>query len=263
MASIAGTLIRGDQRPKVPEFKPIDTTQALSQALYANLQNLPQLQGLAGRSNAFLADEITKAAEKIMPGYSKLLGAGTEALTSAVEGNLPEGVARNIRRYGAEYGVGSGTTGSQFSAFGAVNLLGRESLNYSLNALNAADRWLSQARSATPLFNFQSMFISPAQQIQTEQWNKSMQFNRDWLENQIKVLPSPTEEAFAGLFDNIEQMGRSALSMYAGGAMGGGGGMGGMGGGGGGAGGGGGGAPSGTTYNPYFDTSNYYWGNQG
>lgn len=236
MASALGTLIRGDQRPKVPEFTPIDTTEALREALRANLANISGAERLGRRSNRFLAEEITKAAEKILPGYGKLLASTTEALQSGVEGNLPEGLARNIRRYGAELGVGSGTTGSQFSAFRATDLFGREAAQYVQQSINSAMSWLDRARSTTPIFDIRSSFISPAQQLATQQWNITQQFNRDWLENQIKVLPGPGEEAAAQIFDSIEETGRSVLSMYAGGAMGGGGGMG-MGGGGGGGGG--------------------------
>lgn len=217
--SILGALLF-DKKPKVPDLPELDLTEAQQQAISGNLANLPGMEKLASQVNNFLSQQINAAAERIMPGYSKLLGTSTEALQSAVEGNLPEGVATNIRRYAAERGVGSGTVGSQFEDFSAVNLLGRESLQYSMNALNTADRWLSQARQATPLFNFQSMFISPAQQFAANQYNQQTQFQHQWMKNQLDAMPEGWEAAVQGLMDWVATTSLNVAGAYAGGGMG-------------------------------------------
>lgn len=217
--SILGALLF-DRKPVVPELPELDLGEAQMEAIGSNRAALGPLKRIGRNVNTFLADEISRAAEKILPGYGKLLGTSTEAIQSAVEGNLPEGVANNLRRYAAEYGVGSGTVGSQFSDFGAVGLLGKESLNYSLNALNAADRWLSQARNATPLFNFQSMFISPAQQFAANQYNQQTQWQHQWLENQLEAAPEGWEAAVQGLMDWVATTSLNIAGAYAGGGMG-------------------------------------------
>lgn len=213
--SILGALLF-DRKPVIPELPEIDVQDAQNQAITGNIQSLPKLTGLAKKVNSFLSEEVAKAAERIMPGYSKLMATGTGNIQSALEGNLPEGVEANLKRYGAEMGVGSGTGGSEFNRFGTVSLLGRESLNYSLNALNTADRWLSQARSATPLFNFQSMFVSPAQQIAVDQYNQQTQFQHQWMKNQLDAAPEGWEAAVQGLLDWIATTSLNTAGMYAG-----------------------------------------------
>lgn len=217
--SILGALLF-DRKPVVPELPEIDAQGAQTQAIAGNLKSLPQLKQLGSRVNRFLSEEISKAAERIMPGYSKLLQTGTEAIQSGVEGNLPEGVADNLRRFAAELGVGSGTVGSQFDDFRAVDLYGREVDKHFWNSISAADQWLSKARSATPTFDFTGMFISPAQQISVDQYNQQTQFQHQWLKNQLKAAPEGWEAAVQGLLDWVATTGLNIAGAYAGGGMG-------------------------------------------
>lgn len=217
--SILGALLF-DKKPKVPDLPELDLTEAQQQSISGNLSNLPGMKQLASQVNNFLSQQINAAAERIMPGYSKLLGTGTEALQSAVEGNLPEGVANNIRRYAAERGVGSGTVGSQFEDFSAVNLYGREVDKYTWNALNTAERWLGQARQATPMFNFQNMFITPAQQFAANQYNQQTQYQHQLSKNILDAAPEGWEVAVQGLMDWVATTSLNVAGAYAGGGMG-------------------------------------------
>jgi len=224
--SIAGELLRGDMKPDVPNFVPVDTTAEQLAAILGNLSNLPELSRLGARTNTALADQTNAILEKILPGYQNLLAKGTETLQSQLSGQLPKDVEEYIKRSAAEMGVSSGTSGSEFNKFGALRNLGLTSLDVTNKALDSASRWIAGAASRSPRFDFTSMFVSPAQRIATTQWNTTMQWNRDWLQNQIDVLPDAWQRALANLFDNIEETGQSVLGAYAGGAMGGGGGMG-------------------------------------
>jgi hypothetical protein len=103
-------------------------------------------------------------------------------------------------------------------------------LDLTQKALGSSAQWLASA--SIPQFNFTSMFQTPSQRIATEQWNKSMKWNRDWLYNQIKALPSNEEMAYAQMLDYVATWATTAASMGTSSMMGGGGQQGGGGGGG-------------------------------
>lgn len=218
--SILGALLF-DRKPIIPELPEVDLQGAQTEAIAGNLQSLPSLMRLGRGVNTYLTDEIARAAEKILPGYGKLMASGTDAIQRGVEGDLPAGVEQALKRYGAEYGIGSGTgPESEFGRFGTVSLLGKESLKYSMNMLNTAERWLSQARSATPLFNFQSMFVTPAQQLATDQYNQQTQWQHQWMKNQLEAAPEGWEAAVQGFLDWAATTGLNIAGAYAGGGMG-------------------------------------------
>ena len=234
MASMLQALLT--KKPKVPQFKPIDFGDIQSQAAqdYTNL--LPALQPLAEKFNTLAGTEMEKALERSLPGYRNLVNMGTSNIQSYLRGEVPEDVQANLERQAAEKGVALGTSGSQFGKFDTLRNLGLTSLALSEKGLDAASRWIDSAASRTPTFNFSSMFISPTQRVGIREAEAQFQWQRNWLANKVSAIPSGWRAALITLANNVEQIGRSVLSSYAGGAMGG---MGGMGGGGGGGGGGG------------------------
>jgi hypothetical protein len=226
--SIAGTLIRGDTRPKVPKFTPIDVTGEQREAIAGNISNLPEAARLGAETNKATTDQYLTMLERIIPGFSQLNSKAIGNIKSLLSGELPSDVENRIGRYAAERGIVRGTGGnSEFEQYAQLRDLGLTSLEMTDRGLDAASRWMATTTGRAPFMDFTSMFITPQQRIQTQQWNKSMQWNRDWLRNQIAALPNQYQEAAAGFFDNIEEIGQSVLSSYAGGAMGGGGGGGG------------------------------------
>lgn len=230
MSSIAGTLIRGDTRPDVPDFVPIDVTAAQRRAIMGNLDNLPDLAQLGAETNEHLIAQHLGMLEQM--GLRGLYDQNTRNLESMSRGELPADTENAVRRYAAEAGAASGTSGSQFDRFRSARNLGLTSLDLTQRALGSSAQWLQAATSRLPISDFSQMFVSPMQQVGVEQWNKTMQWNRDWLHNQIRALPNQYEEAAAGFFDTIEETGRNFLVGWAGQQAGGGGG--GQGGGGGG-----------------------------
>lgn len=227
MASIAGTLIRGDTRPKVPTFTPIDVQAEQQRAITGNLGALPDAVRLGSEVNAASTAEFLKMMERILPGFSQLNSKALGNIQSLLSGEVPQDVENFIGRKAAERGVTRGTGGSQFDKYGALRDLGLMSLELTDKGLDSATRWMSATTGRVPMMDFTNMFITPQQQIATTEWNKTMQWNRDWLHNQIRALPNQYQEAAAGFFDSVEEIGSSVLSAYAGGAMGGGGGTGG------------------------------------
>lgn len=232
MSSIAGTLIRGDTRPKVPDFIPIDITEEQLRAIAGNQANLQRASELGADTNEQLALQWNDQLERMMPGYGAMLAKGTENVMAGLRGELPEDVVNLIARNSAEAGVVSGTSGSEFNKFGKLRNLGLTSLDMTQRALSSSAQWLQSATARTPFMDFREMFMTPMQRIETEKWNKSMKWNRDWLHNQIRALPNQYQEAAAGFFDTVEETGRNFLVGWAGQQAGGGGG-GGAGGGGG------------------------------
>lgn len=225
--------LRGD-KPEVPDFVPIDVTEEQKKAVLGNLANLPDIAQLGSATNKENAAQYLALLESL--GLKGLYDQNTSNLESMARGELPKDVEEAIARRSAEAGVASGTSGSEFNKFGKLRNLGLTSLDLTQRALGSSAQWLASA--SIPQFNFTTMFQSPSQRIATEQWNKSMKWNRDWLYNQIKALPSNEEMAYAQMLDYVADFATMAAGVGMG-SIGGGGGGGMMGGGGGGGGGGG------------------------
>jgi hypothetical protein len=232
MSSIAGTLIRGDTRPKVPTFTPIDVDEEQRLAIKGNQSNLQDAAQLAADTNEELATQWNAQLERMMPGYGAMLAKGTENIMASLAGYLPPGVEDYLQRQAAQRGVARGTSGSEFDRMGLVRDLGLTSLQITDRALGSSAQWLQAATNRTPFMDFSQMFVSPMQRVGITQWNKAMKWNRDWLHNQIRAMPNQYQEAAAGFFDTVEETGRTFLVAWGSKQAG-------MGGGGGGGGGGG------------------------
>ena len=230
--------LRGD-KPKVPEFDPIDTGKEQRGAIRDNIKALP----LLGKLSEQTTEQMLGMLEQLMPGYKDLLAQGTDQIKSRLAGEIPEDVRRLLEQEAAERGVALGTSGSEFQKYDTLRNLGLTSLKISNDALDSATRWMTMATSRAP-FDYGSMFINPMERIGVQQWNSSMRWNREWLNNQLKALPSNEEMAYAQMLDYVADF----ATMAAGVGMGSVGGGGKMGGGGGGVGGVPGGAGAATSY---------------
>lgn len=221
--SIAGALIRGSGKPKVPRAPMVDPDQVQQQTIQGNLAALGGAAQLGGKTQAALTDQWLANLERLFPGYGGFSQQIMQNLTAAAKGQLPADVEDYIDREGAERGIFRGTSGggkSQFDDYSRLRDLGLRSLQRTDFSLAAGERWMSANRG--PFFDFTNMFYSPQQRVQIQQWNEVMRYNQQWLKNQIDVIPEAWEQALANLFDNIEETGQAVLTSYAGGAMGGG-----------------------------------------
>lgn len=212
------------EKVKTPEYPLVDFGAEQIGAIQNNIAALPGLTRLASRVNELSASELLKGLERMFPGYSSILAKGTETLQSQMRGEIPEDVQRAIGRTTAERARAGGYAGSQFADALEARDLGLTSLGIINQSLNTAERWMAQAASRTPQFNFTSMFITPQQRIATRVGEYANKWQRDFVKAQIDALPEPWEQALINLADNIEEIGQSVLSAYAGGGMGGGGG---------------------------------------
>lgn len=230
MASMLQALLT--KKPSVPQFKPVDFGALESEAAADWTKLLPQIQPLAEKFNQMSIEDMNKALEQATPGFGAIRDQGTQNILALERGQLPPDVQAQLERTAAERGVALGTSGAQFSEFDAVRNLGLTSLQLSQSGLSAAQSWMAQAAARTPTFNYGSLFINPTQRVGIREAEAQFQWQRDWLSNKIKAIPSGWRAALITLANNVEQIGRSVLSSYAGGMVGGGGGMGGGGGGG-------------------------------
>ena len=251
MASALTTAFFSGGKPKIPEYPLVDIAGEQTAAVKENRSSLPGIENLASRVNAFSSAELMKQLEKALPGYGALLAKGTETIGSQLRGEIPEDVSRAISQATAERSRAGGYAGSEVGRNLTARDLGLTSLDITNRGLASAERWLAQAQSRAPLFDFTSMFVTPAQRISVKLQENANVFNRNLLKARIDALPSPAEAAAGQFFDTIEETGRSVLMMYAGGQMGG---MGGMGGGGGGG---------SVKPNRTFDVGGGYVGSQG
>jgi len=219
MASILSGLLT--EKPKVPRFVPLDISKIQGETVAENLANLPAIQDLAGKVNKLSQTELDKALEKALPGYK----AGAAGIASMLRGEVPQDVQTQLQRNVAEQGVARGTSGSQFDLANEYGTYGRTSYQIFQEGLGAAQRWLAQ--TTAPRFDFTSMFISPQQQLAVKQNEQEQKWQRDWLAAKIKAIPSGWKAGLINLSNDVDSLGRSIISAYAGGALGGAGGGGG------------------------------------
>lgn len=229
MGSIAGSLIRGDTRPKVPPLQKIDAGGEQELAVKNNLNILPQAENLVSQANAFTQEQITKMLRASIPNYDELVRNTSENIGSMVRGELPQDVQNMIQLSDAAKSLSGGYAGTGMHGALFARDLGLNSLNLIQGGIDTASRWLQSmdALFSPGMINVSNMFLTPQQQMAHDVSERDKAWNVQWLRNQIKAQPNQYQEAFATLFDNIEQTGRSILTSYAGGAVGGGGGGGG------------------------------------
>jgi hypothetical protein len=203
---------------KVPGAPNVNTTAAQKSAIAGNRKNLPELEKLASETNEATGRQFLQAMERLIPGFSQISSKIAGNILSQVSGELPSDVRKNISRAAAEKGIIRGTKGSEFDDYGELRDLGLTSLQITDKGLDAATRWMKTLDEGAPSFNFNSMFVTPAQRIATDQWNEINRFNTQFLRNQIKMLPSNAEMAGAQILDYVATYATTAASAYSGGA---------------------------------------------
>lgn len=211
-------------KPKVPKFTPVDIGAEQEAAVREQRELLPSLSEFASEFNRLSAEQMLSQLERMMPGYGALLSRGTQTVGSLLRGEVPEDVENRLERMSAERGVSIGTSGSGFGENQFLRNLGLTSLNLIQQGLDSASRWMSLGAASAPTFNMASAFLPIGQRIALRGQESQFKFGRDWMRNQIAAIPSGAEAALITLADNIEQVGRSVLTSYAGSLMGGGGG---------------------------------------
>lgn len=210
--------------PEVPHFKPVNTTTEQRRATAGNIANFADISQLAGMANLFNQQQLTSMLEGAAPGYKEMLGSLRDRTNQFLSGEIPEDVMGNVERSAAHRALSGGYGGSGMARNLVARDLGLTSLDMIGKGLDAGTRWLATARAGTsPMFDTASMFVTPAQRIQTTMQNRTNQWNRNWLDSQVDAATSD-RTILAQNLGSLEGAVGSAAGAYLGGAGGGGGG---------------------------------------
>lgn len=173
--SLLGQFVGGilQQKPDLPEFIKTDPGSGQTAAIKNNANSFAAASGLASDVNAFSQEQLLKALRAAIPGYDTIVGKGSDAISSMIAGELPEGVSEAVERRAASSAVASGYAGSEASRKLVARDLGITSYQITQQGLDSAMRWILNARqtAVAPQMDVTSMFLTPAQQIQVEQAN--------------------------------------------------------------------------------------------
>lgn len=131
--------------------------------IHGNIDQLPEVGVLSRRVNNLNQSEINRLLGKVLPGYKTMVDLASNNTLSMLRGELPADVAALIRRTSAGRALIGGFSGSEAASAGTARDLGVTSLNLTTEGSNAAQRWISTARSQLmpALFDPTSMLASP------------------------------------------------------------------------------------------------------
>lgn len=198
-----------EEQPRVPRFRPINVQQEQLKAIAGNIRALRPLGRLGERVTGLATEQLASNMERLFPGSANIKELASEAIQSALAGELPKDVVDLIARRAAERGISTGTAGSQFAQFGELKTLGLTSLDRINQGLASAAQWLQIAQTATPQFDFGRFMITPEFQTQVAMAERDAEFQRDWVRNQIDAAFS--SRSIWGRF--LQQEGASLSSM--------------------------------------------------
>lgn len=232
------------RKPQVPEFKPLKYKPGKLQrdAIRDNLKSFAPAKKLAKRVNIFHTNELRKMLERSIPQFQSIMASGSQRtmdllteqnFADMLAGKIPQDVSDAVFNSGASRAIGGGYGGSEMHRNLVARDLGLTSLDLigkgaqlTSDAISSAERWLTTSKALTVpgQMNVSGMFISPtdrvAQSLTVDAWNNSNQWNRNWLEEQIKSGPDPAKR---GRYETEMSILSSTMGMVSG-LMGGGGG---------------------------------------
>lgn len=199
----AGAAIK--TKVKAPPAPKVNAGEEAGKAIAANIENLPQAQTLAEQVNKFNQQELMDQLKEFAPYAQETARAQSKNLLEQAQGKIPKDVADQIYRSTAARSLAGGTGGSQYAGNLTARDLGLTSLQLMNQSLANSNVYLSGVRQnlMAPNFDVASMFISPSQQIQTQMWNETNRFNRDYLANQLRAAQS----AATAFGNSLQQMG--------------------------------------------------------
>lgn len=220
MTLIGAAIGLAGKKPNVPPPAHVDPQAAQKAAVSGNIAALPDIEKLAKQFDQFSLDEMLSQLEKFSPGITDKLKKIPGIIGDQMKGIVPEDVQRQIKQSVGAKAFAAGFSPGQRASLTA-EAIGSTSYDIQQQGVTAAERWMAQVEGVLPRFNYASMFITPAQQIATEQWNEVNRYNQEWLQNRITAMPSPLEQAEMGALQSfgamVDQYGGAALGSMGGG----------------------------------------------
>lgn len=220
--AVAGSLIGGaigafGRKPEIPQLPGIDPSRIQAETISANRDSLPGLETIANQVNSFNTQQnlgmLSKALEFLAPGQLKQV---QDLNASRLRGEVPADVAAAVQRRSSAqailggYGGGSGI-GRNLSA----RDFGRTSMEIQDSGI-AGVGFLAGLAPETPLFDMSSMFFTPQQRLQSAFEERSQQFQRNLLAEQVAAAPDPATAALGKEIDRFFNTAASVGMSYAG-----------------------------------------------
>lgn len=195
------------KRPDVPAVPELSLPEEQRKAVEANLAIAPE----AAKLSAFSQEQINKMMEMAIPGFAGMRTKIAGNIDALLRGDIPMDVSQQVKRQGAGRALTGGFAGTDMASNLVARDLGLTSLGLTREGLSSAESWIQQMEQ---LFSpsqalFTGMMITPAQQFAAASQERDLQFQRDWLQEQINSLPAPWAAAF-------KEAVQSALSIYSG-----------------------------------------------
>lgn len=195
------------RKPTVPEVPPLSLPEEQQKAIKANVAAAPGASELA-----FLSQEqITKMMELAAPGFGQVGGQVMKNALSLLRGEIPLDVSQEVKRQGAGRALTGGFAGTDAANNLVARDLGLTSLGLTREGLSSAESWISKMEQlySPSQALFTGMFITPQQQFAAATQERNLQYQQDWLAEQISAMPAPWAE-------DLKQFIYRAMSAYGG-----------------------------------------------
>ncbi len=200
-------------KPDVPTLPGLTLPEEQQKAIQANIAAAPGAAQLARLSQ----DQIKAMMNFAIPGFDTITGQASSNIQSLLKGEIPTDVSQQVTRSGAARALTGGFGGSGMAGNLVARDLGLTSLGLTQQGLTSAQSWLNsmEALYAPSQALYSGMFITPQQEFAASTQERDLQFQRNWLQNQIKAMPDPI---MRGLYDTTMEIVGDVLSIYSGGA---------------------------------------------
>ena len=141
------------EKPDLPDFKPINVQREQRKAIEGNIDAFPQIRTLGDQVTSSQVEQLKRGIESLLPGFGNITEEASQRLQEGLRGELGDDVENLIARRAAERGIATGTGGSQFADFGELRTLGLTAMDRIQTSLNTALQWINVASSRVPIFD--------------------------------------------------------------------------------------------------------------
>lgn len=202
-------------KPTVPDLPSLSLPQEQQKALAANIAAIPGAETIATNVDLFNQRQVDQMLSHVIPNYQAIQGNINKNIQSLTAGQIPSDVAAQVQQSDAARSLTGGFGGTEAGGNLVARDLGLTSLDLTQRGLASAQSWLQTANSlyAPGRFNVSSMFLTPGQQASFDVEERNAQFQRNWMQNQIKAMPDPTT---VGLWNASWSVVDAVLSAYTG-----------------------------------------------
>ena len=229
---IFGDLVKGamggfNTIPDAPPAPNVNTSSTLKRLASANAGALPEFENIAGDVNTFNVGQRGQMVRSAIPSFDAITGAESGVLNDWLAGRLSPSLVSQVRRNAASRAFEGGYGGTGFADNLEARDLGLSSLDLQGRGAQLAPGYLNTIAGITlpQQVSPSAFFLSPAQQLNTDQFNEEARYGRDWLQNQLDSIPDPYKAAIAsdvgGIADVVGTAALTALGGVGGGAIGG------------------------------------------